>query len=107
MDKKIAFVTGATSGIGAACAIRFAKGGYDLVITGRDQNRWDAVKKAAEEVGAEVEALNFDVRDRSACQLAVNRLQGRWCYIDVLINNAGLALGLERSTKVISKTGIR
>ena len=96
MDKKIAFVTGATSGIGAACAIRFAKGGYDLVITGRDQNRLDAVKKAAEEAGAEVEALNFDVRDRSACQLAVNRLQGRWCYIDVLINNAGLALGLEK-----------
>ena len=96
MDKKITFVTGATSGIGAACAIRFAKGGYDLVITGRDQNRLDAVKKAAEEVGAEVEALNFDVRDRSACQLAVNRLQGRWCYIDVLINNAGLALGLEK-----------
>lgn len=96
MKKKIALITGATSGIGEACARRFAQGGYDLILTGRNSERLHAVKTAAEDKGAEVLALLFDVRDRHACQQAVASLQGKWAEIDVLINNAGLALGLEK-----------
>ena len=96
MKKKIALITGATSGIGEACARRFAQGGYDLILTGRNSERLHAVKTAAEDKGAEVLALLFDVRDRQACQQAVASLQDKWAEIDVLINNAGLALGLEK-----------
>ena len=96
MRKKIALITGATSGIGEACARRFAKGGYDLVLTGRNAQRLEAVKNAAEQEGAEVCLLQYDVRDRQACAAAVESLEGRWREIDVLINNAGLALGLEK-----------
>ncbi len=96
MRKKIALITGATSGIGEACARRFAKGGYDLVLTGRNAQRLEAVKNAAEQEGAEVCLLLYDVRDRQACAAAVDSLEGRWREIDVLINNAGLALGLEK-----------
>ena len=90
--KKTVFITGATSGIGEACARRFAQGGYDLVITGRNQAK---LEKLAQElsVGAEVATLVFDVRDREAATAAVASLQKP---IDVLINNAGLALGLDK-----------
>jgi len=96
MEKKIALITGATSGIGEACARRFAQGGYDLVLTGRNAQRLEAVKMAAEAAGAAVRVLQYDVRDRQACAEAVESLEGRWREIDVLINNAGLALGLEK-----------
>lgn len=95
MEKKIALVTGATSGIGEACARRFAQGGYDLIITGRRQDRLAEVKAQLEADGAKVLTLLFDVRDRAAATAAVNSLEGRWAEVDVLINNAGLALGLE------------
>ena len=96
MNKKIALITGATSGIGEACALRFAKGGYDVILTGRNAQKLEAVKKAAEQLGAAVCVLQYDVRDRHACAAAVDSLEGRWREIDVLINNAGLALGLEK-----------
>ena len=96
MNKKIALITGATSGIGEACALRFAKGGYDVILTGRNAPKLEAVKKAAEQLGAAVCVLQYDVRDRQACAAAVDSLEGRWREIDVLINNAGLALGLEK-----------
>ena len=54
MKKKIAFITGATSGIGAGCARRFARGGYDLILTGRNKERLQSVKAECEEAGAEV-----------------------------------------------------
>ncbi|GAB6983005.1 SDR family NAD(P)-dependent oxidoreductase [Prevotella dentasini] len=95
MEKKIALVTGATSGIGEACARRFAQGGYDLIITGRRQDRLAEVKAQLEADGAKVLTLLFDVRDRAAATAAVDSLEGRWAEVDVLINNAGLALGLE------------
>ncbi len=95
-QKKIALITGATSGIGEACARRFAKGGYDLILTGRNEERLDGVRKAAEAEGAEVITLLYDVRDREACRKAVDSLCGKWQEVDVLINNAGLALGLEK-----------
>ena len=95
-EKKIALITGATSGIGEACARRFAKGGYDLILTGRNEERLMAVRKSAEAEGAEVLSLLYDVRDRGACIEAVSSLKGKWQQVDVLVNNAGLALGLEK-----------
>ena len=95
-EKKIALITGATSGIGEACARRFAKGGYDLILTGRNEERLLAVRKSAEAEGAEVLTLLYDVRDRGACIEAVSSLKGKWQQVDVLVNNAGLALGLEK-----------
>lgn len=89
-------ITGATSGIGEACARKFANGGYDLVITGRNVDRLKAVEQEARQLGADVLALEFDVRDRKAAAAAVELLKGKWAVIDVLINNAGLALGLDK-----------
>ena len=94
--KKIALITGATSGIGEACALRFSKGGYDLVLTGRNQSKLDLLQSRLNADGTDVKLLNFDVRDRKAATEAVNTLTGKWADIDVLINNAGLALGLEK-----------
>ncbi|GAB6975426.1 SDR family NAD(P)-dependent oxidoreductase [Prevotella falsenii] len=96
MEKKIVMVTGATSGIGEACAKKFAQGGYDVIITGRRKEKLDALKKELEGMGAEVLAMQFDVREREAAKKAVEFLKGKWAKIDVLINNAGLALGLDK-----------
>ena len=92
--KKIVLITGATSGIGEACARKFAACGYDLILTGRNAGKLAALKA---ELGAvEVLTLVFDVRDRKAAETAVASLEGRWRDIDVLVNNAGLALGLDK-----------
>lgn len=96
MERKVALITGATSGIGEACARKFANGGYDLVITGRNVDRLKAVEQEARQLGADVLALEFDVRDRKAAAAAIESLKGKWAVIDVLINNAGLALGLDK-----------
>ena len=96
MERKVALITGATSGIGEACARKFANGGYDLVITGRNVDRLKAVEQQARQLGADVLALEFDVRDRKAAAAAIESLKGKWAVIDVLINNAGLALGLDK-----------
>lgn len=96
MERKVALITGATSGIGEACARKFANGGYDLVITGRNVDRLKTVEQEARQLGADVLALEFDVRDRKAAAAAVESLKGKWAVIDVLINNAGLALGLDK-----------
>ncbi len=96
MEKKIVMVTGATSGIGEACAKKFAQGGYNVIITGRRKEKLDALKKELEGMGAEVLAIQFDVREREAAKKAVEFLKDKWAKIDVLINNAGLALGLDK-----------
>lgn len=96
MEKKIVMVTGATSGIGEACAKKFAQGGYNVIITGRREDKLDALRNEIEKMGAEVLAMQFDVRDREASKKAVDFLKGKWAKIDVLINNAGLALGLDK-----------
>ena len=96
MEKKIVMVTGATSGIGEACAKKFAQGGYNVIITGRRKEKLDALKKELEGMGAEVLAMQFDVREREAARKAVEFLKNKWAKIDVLINNAGLALGLDK-----------
>lgn len=92
MNKRIALITGATSGIGAACAQRFYDEGYDIIITGRRQERLDVM--AATLDSERVYRLCFDVRNRDQVVNALNELPPEWKKIDVLVNNAGLALGL-------------
>ena len=94
--RKIALITGATSGIGEACARKFAQGGYDLIITARREDILNSLKAELEAAGAKVKTLVFDVRDANAAKNAVESLEGEWQKIDVLINNAGLALGLDK-----------
>lgn len=96
MEKKIVMVTGATSGIGEACAKKFANVGYNVIITGRRHDKLEALKTQLEAQGARVLALTFDVREREAARKAVESIDGEWADIDVLVNNAGLALGLDK-----------
>lgn len=91
----IALITGATSGIGRGCAKRFAKGGYDLIVTARSEEKLSALKSELELLGVRVLTLCFDVRDRQQATDAVASIPEEWRVIDVLINNAGLARGLE------------
>lgn len=94
--KKTILITGATSGIGEACARRFAQEGHRLILTGRNAARMEALKQKVEAMGAETMTLIFDVRDVAAATAAVASLEGDWAKIDVLVNNAGLALGLDK-----------
>jgi NADP-dependent 3-hydroxy acid dehydrogenase YdfG len=91
---KVVLITGATSGIGKACAIKFASAGYDVIITGRRNERLIELKLQLEkEYSIKVLTLCFDVQDRQAVSAAFETLPQQWHKIDVLINNAGLALG--------------
>ena len=89
---KIVLITGATSGIGLACARKFAANGDKLILTGRNEQRLAEIKK---ELDAEVITLAFDVRNREEVEKQISSLPTDWQNIDVLVNNAGLALGLE------------
>jgi len=94
--KRIALITGATSGIGAACARKFAGAGYRVILTGRRAGQLAVMAGELEkEFGVEVLTLCFDVRERDAVKRALDSLPAAWREIDVLVNNAGLALGLE------------
>lgn len=87
-------ITGATSGIGKACAIKFAAEKNNLIITGRNKKRLDALAlQLQEENGINVLPLCFDVQDKQAVFNHLQSLPAAWSCIDVLINNAGLALG--------------
>ena len=92
---KVVMITGATSGIGMACARKFAENGDRLILTGRNEDRLADIKKELVAQGADVLTLAFDVRDREKASQAVKTLPAEWQEIDVLVNNAGLALGLE------------
>ena len=92
---KIVLITGATSGIGLACARKFAENGDKLILTGRNEQRLAGIRKDLTEKGTEVLTLAFDVRDREKAKKFVFGLPADWQHIDVLVNNAGLALGLE------------
>lgn len=94
--KKIALITGASSGIGEACARKFAEGGYDLILTARRAEKLAELGAELEAEGTKVKTLTFDVRDAEAAEKAVDSLEPEWRKIDVLINNAGLALGLDK-----------
>ena len=92
---KIVFITGATSGIGLGCARKFAANGDKLILTGRNATRLSEISSELKAQGTQVVTLKFDVRDREAAQEAIESLPAEWSKIDVLVNNAGLALGLE------------
>lgn len=91
----IAFITGASSGIGRACAYEFAANGYDLILNAR---RGDKLEELSRELNNRFNTncmvLVFDVRDRRAVESTINLLQYEWRNIAVLVNNAGLARGL-------------
>ncbi len=89
---KIAFITGATAGIGRATAILLAHNGFHIIAAGRRQERLLELESV---IGAKkIKTLQFDVRDKEAINAAVAGLQPEWQQIDVLINNAGNAHGL-------------
>ncbi len=95
--KKIVLITGATSGIGEGCARRFAIGGYNLILMGRNVEKLEQLKRElSEKYGSEVLALAFDIRNREAAKKAVDYIPANMRNINVLVNNAGLALGLDR-----------
>jgi len=91
---KTALITGATSGIGKATAYEFAKHGIKLILCGRRQERLDSIKNALSKK-VEVHTLNFDVRDRKKTLEAISSLPEEFQKIDILINNAGNAHGLD------------
>lgn len=98
--RKIVLITGATSGIGLACARKFAENGDRLILTGRNESRLAEIKKELSEKGADVMTLAFDVRDNKKAERYIQNLPAEWQEIDVLVNNAGLALGLEPEYEV-------
>lgn len=91
---KIALITGATSGIGQATAIKTAEAGYDVIITGRRRERLEELAGIIRSKGADVLSLCFDVRQQAEVQSAIDSLNDKWKNIDVLVNNAGLAVGV-------------
>jgi len=91
---QIAFITGATSGFGAACARQFAAHGWRLIVCGRRQDRLEALR-AELAATVPVHAVALDVRDEAAVNAAIANLPAEFAEVDVLVNNAGLALGLE------------
>jgi len=93
--KKLACITGATAGFGKAIACKFAGQGYDLIITGRRKALLnDLAKELILQHSVEVLPLCFDVRKAEEVEKAIAGLSEQWKHIDVLVNNAGLAVGL-------------
>ena len=92
--KRTALITGATSGIGRATAHEFAKHGINLILCGRRQSRLDIIKKALTRE-TEVHVLNFDIRNKKEVFDAIASLPEEFKNIDILINNAGNAHGLD------------
>ena len=94
---KVVFITGASAGIGRACAALFAREGSDLILAARRRERLTSLKEELEgEYGANIHTLELDVRDRQACSNAVDGLSEEWRGIDILVNNAGLSRGMDK-----------
>lgn len=92
----IALITGASAGIGKASAEKFAANNYNLILTGRRIARLNELKEELEgKYGIEVQTLSFDIQNKEEVQNALDSLGSDWSQIDVLVNNAGLALGKE------------
>ena len=97
MKGKIVFITGASSGIGEGCARKFASQGSDLILNARNVDKLNELKNELEtSYGVRVYLLPFDVRDRKAAMEALASLPKEWQAIDVLINNAGLVIGVDK-----------
>ncbi len=91
---KIAIVTGATAGIGKATALKLASLGYNVIITGRRKERLEELEaEIKDKYGVDVLALNFDVRNWNEVEKYLGGLPEEWKAVDVLVNNAGLAVG--------------
>ncbi len=91
LKDKWVLITGATSGIGKACAFHFAEAGSNLILTGRRENRLKEISKEIDEqCSVQIETFAFDIRDREACKNCVDAISNP---IDILLNNAGLASG--------------
>ena len=96
MDK-IVLITGASSGIGAGCARKFASQGARLILNGRNLEKLESIKQEIETTyHTQVYLLPFDVRDRKAAPTALSTLPEEWKAIDILINNAGLVIGTDK-----------
>lgn len=87
-------ITGATAGFGRAAAVKFAKNGYNIIVTGRRMERLRDLENELKAYNIKVLPLHFDVRDRKATESAMSSLQEEWKKIDILVNNAGLAAGM-------------
>ncbi len=95
-NKKIVLITGATSGIGKATSIKFAKEGYDIIITGRRGHLLKELKYHLESnFEVSVLDLNFDIRNLESVNISINSISKEWKEIDILVNNAGLAAGID------------
>lgn len=95
MNTNYALITGASSGIGEACSKILAKNGYNLILTGRRADRLEMVKKDIEsKYDVTCQVAVFDVRKREEVENFVQSLESPWNQLSVLINNAGLAMGL-------------
>jgi NADP-dependent 3-hydroxy acid dehydrogenase YdfG len=93
---KIALITGATSGIGEACAHLFARENYNLVLTGRRSDRLEKLaKKLNTKYNTEIAVSSFDVRSREEVVSNLEALPAKWKKVNVLVNNAGLSQGLD------------
>jgi len=91
---KIILITGASSGFGKATATKFAAGGWNVILTGRRKEKLEALAKALEaNYGIKTLCLNFDVQDKKAVFDNLQNLPTEWQAINILVNNAGLALG--------------
>lgn len=97
MNKKLVFITGASSGIGEACARKFAANGYRLILNARSVDKLETLKVELQtQYGSDIMLLPFDVRDRLEAEKMISNLPADFKDIDILVNNAGLALGLEK-----------
>ncbi|WP_414576604.1 SDR family oxidoreductase [Anabaena sp. CCY 9402-a] len=96
LKNQIVLITGASSGIGAACAKVFADAGAKLILAARRLDKLQQLVETLNVTSAQVHLIQLDVRDRSAVESAISSLPPAWSDIDILINNAGLSRGLDK-----------
>jgi 3-hydroxy acid dehydrogenase / malonic semialdehyde reductase len=97
---KIVMITGATAGFGRATAVKFARNGFDIIITGRRKERLDELERELQSFEKiSVLSLNFDVRNREEVAAIIGNLPEEWKAIEILVNNAGLAVGMDHIDK--------
>lgn len=97
MKAKIVFITGASSGIGEGCARKFAKEGWNLILNARNVAKLEELKEELEsKYSIDVYVLPFDVRNAAQAAVALDTLPQEWKSIDVLVNNAGLVIGVDK-----------
>ena len=108
LANEVVFITGASSGIGAACARAFAREKCRLILAARRVQRLEAERDALRELGApDLRVMRLDVRSHDEVAQAVERLPREWRSVEVLVNNAGLSRGLEPLHAAAWTTGTR